>query len=139
MVGLGFWFLKPEYMRLLYTDPVGSKFLTYAIISEIIGHSGDPEDGQHQVLGTPMLLTYPVLRDGFRHRRGADLGGYPAAYRGGESARRPAAGTAIERDGVVVCARTPRRTGQGGFLNWVLYVVSLIPGGEDWIGEVKKS
>jgi Flp pilus assembly protein TadB len=36
-VGLGFWFLKPEYIRLLYTDPTGSKFLTYAIVSEITG------------------------------------------------------------------------------------------------------
>jgi len=37
VVGLGFWILKPEYMRLLWTDPIGSKFLTYAIISEIVG------------------------------------------------------------------------------------------------------
>jgi tight adherence protein B len=37
VVGIGFWFLKPEYMQLLYSDPVGSKFLTYAIVSEIIG------------------------------------------------------------------------------------------------------
>ncbi|HUS07040.1 MAG TPA: type II secretion system F family protein [Bryobacteraceae bacterium] len=37
VVGVGFWFLKPEYIVLLYTDEVGSKFLTYAIISEIIG------------------------------------------------------------------------------------------------------
>jgi tight adherence protein B len=37
VVGLGFWFLKPEYIRLLYTDETGSKFLTYAIISEIVG------------------------------------------------------------------------------------------------------
>jgi tight adherence protein B len=37
VVALGFWILKPEYIRLLYTDPVGSKFLTYAIISEVIG------------------------------------------------------------------------------------------------------
>ena len=37
VVGLGFWFLKPEYIRLLYTDPTGSKFLTYAICSEITG------------------------------------------------------------------------------------------------------
>lgn len=37
VVGLGFWVLKPEYVRLLWTDPVGSKFLTYAICSEIIG------------------------------------------------------------------------------------------------------
>jgi len=34
---IGLWFLKPEYLRLLYTDETGSKFLTYAIISEIIG------------------------------------------------------------------------------------------------------
>src|SRR5436190_13168425 len=37
VVGLGFWFLKPEYIHLLYADPIGSKFLTYAIISEIVG------------------------------------------------------------------------------------------------------
>jgi tight adherence protein B len=37
VVGLGFWILKPEYIRLLWTDPVGSKFLTYAICSEIVG------------------------------------------------------------------------------------------------------
>jgi tight adherence protein B len=37
VVGIGFWFLKPEYVRLLWTDPIGSKFFTYAIISEIVG------------------------------------------------------------------------------------------------------
>jgi tight adherence protein B len=37
VVGLGFWILKPEYMRLLWTDPVGTKFFTYGIISEIVG------------------------------------------------------------------------------------------------------
>jgi tight adherence protein B len=37
VVGLGFWFLKPEYIKLLYTDETGSKFLTYAVISEIVG------------------------------------------------------------------------------------------------------
>ena len=37
VVGIGFWILKPEYMRLLWTDPVGQKFFTYAICSEIVG------------------------------------------------------------------------------------------------------
>jgi tight adherence protein B len=37
VVGLGFWVLKPEYMQLLWSDPVGVKFFTYAIISECIG------------------------------------------------------------------------------------------------------
>ena len=37
VVGLGFWILKPDYMRLLWTDPVGEKFFTYAICSEIVG------------------------------------------------------------------------------------------------------
>ena len=37
VVGIGFWILKPEYIRLLYTDDIGQKFLTYAIISEIVG------------------------------------------------------------------------------------------------------
>jgi tight adherence protein B len=33
----GIWFVKPDYLRLLYTHPVGSKFLTYAVISELVG------------------------------------------------------------------------------------------------------
>jgi tight adherence protein B len=37
VVGIGFYILKPEYVRLLWTDPVGSKFFTYAIVSEIVG------------------------------------------------------------------------------------------------------
>jgi tight adherence protein B len=37
VVGIGFWFLKPEYIRLLWTDETGSKFFTYAIISETVG------------------------------------------------------------------------------------------------------
>jgi tight adherence protein B len=37
VLGIGSYFLKPDYVSLLWTDPVGSKFLTYAIISEIIG------------------------------------------------------------------------------------------------------
>jgi tight adherence protein C len=39
---------------------------------------------------------------------------------------------------VTSVGRTPRRTGKGGFLNWVLYFVSIIPGGEDWIEENEK-
>ncbi len=37
VVGLGFWFVKPEYVTLLFYDETGSLFLTYAIVSEIIG------------------------------------------------------------------------------------------------------
>jgi tight adherence protein B len=37
VVAIGFWFLKPEYMRLLYSDDTGQKWLTYAIISEMVG------------------------------------------------------------------------------------------------------
>jgi tight adherence protein B len=37
VVGIGFWFLKPEYIILLYTDPTWQEFLTYAIISELVG------------------------------------------------------------------------------------------------------
>jgi tight adherence protein B len=37
VVGLGFYIMKPEYVMLLWTDPLGTKFLTYAIISEIVG------------------------------------------------------------------------------------------------------
>src|SRR5262249_5706421 len=37
VVALGYWVMKPEYFRLLYTDDTGQIFLTYAVISEIIG------------------------------------------------------------------------------------------------------
>jgi len=37
VAALGIWFVKPDYLRLLYTHPVGSKLLTYAIISETVG------------------------------------------------------------------------------------------------------
>ena len=37
VVGIGFYILKPEYVRLLWTDPVGIKFFIYAIISEMVG------------------------------------------------------------------------------------------------------
>lgn len=37
VVGIGFWFVKPDYLRLLWTDPLGVKFFTYGIISEIVG------------------------------------------------------------------------------------------------------
>src|SRR3989442_330758 len=39
---------------------------------------------------------------------------------------------------VTSAGRTPRRTGKGGFLNWGLFIVSVIPGGEDWIDENEK-
>jgi tight adherence protein B len=37
VVGLGFEVIKPDYLRLLWTDPTGIKFLTYAIVSECVG------------------------------------------------------------------------------------------------------
>jgi tight adherence protein B len=37
VMAVAFWFLKPEYIVFLYTDDIGSMFLTYAIVSEIIG------------------------------------------------------------------------------------------------------
>ena len=38
----------------------------------------------------------------------------------------------------VAAERTSRRRGGGGFFNNVLYIVSLLPGGEDWIDEIEK-
>ena len=35
-------------------------------------------------------------------------------------------------------SRSIRRSGQGGFNNWVLYMVSLFPGGEEWLRETEK-
>ncbi len=45
----------------------------------------------------------------------------------------------LQSSAMVTSASTrTRRTGQGGFLNWLLYVISLIPGGEDWIEDSEK-
>src|SRR5579863_4789922 len=35
--GLGCWFLKPDYIRPLWTDETGSKIFTFAIVWELIG------------------------------------------------------------------------------------------------------
>ncbi len=37
VAALGIWFVKPDHLRLLYTHPVGRTFLTYAVISELVG------------------------------------------------------------------------------------------------------
>ena len=37
LVALGMWVMKADYLRLLYTDPSGRLFLTYAIVSELVG------------------------------------------------------------------------------------------------------
>ena len=37
VMGVGMWFLKPDMISILWTDETGSKFLTYAIVSEIVG------------------------------------------------------------------------------------------------------
>lgn len=37
LFGIVLWFMKPEYMDVLFNDPTGSKFFTYAVISEILG------------------------------------------------------------------------------------------------------
>jgi tight adherence protein C len=39
---------------------------------------------------------------------------------------------------VSAAGRLPRRNGRGGFLNWVLYLVSAAPGGEDWLRDTEK-
>ena len=39
---------------------------------------------------------------------------------------------------VSTVGRASRRTGRGGFSNWVLYLVSLVPGGEDWLRDTEK-
>ncbi|MGC8792028.1 MAG: type II secretion system F family protein [Bryobacteraceae bacterium] len=37
VAALGIWLIKPDYLQLLFTHPLGTKFLTYAIISELVG------------------------------------------------------------------------------------------------------
>jgi hypothetical protein len=37
---------------------------------------------------------------------------------------------------VSTASRATRRDGGGGFFNWVLYIASLAPGGEDWLRDI---
>ena len=37
VTGIAFFLIRPEHVRVLWTDPIGILFFTYAIISEIIG------------------------------------------------------------------------------------------------------
>ena len=37
VTGLAFYLIKPDHVRVLWTDPVGALFFTYAICSEIVG------------------------------------------------------------------------------------------------------
>jgi len=37
VTGVMFYFLKPDYLQVLWTDPVGTIFFIYAICSEILG------------------------------------------------------------------------------------------------------
>src|SRR5713101_244463 len=39
---------------------------------------------------------------------------------------------------VSTVGRASRRTGRGGFSNWVLYLVNIVPGGEDWLRDTEK-
>ena len=44
----------------------------------------------------------------------------------------------LQSNVMATAARAQRRRAGGGFLNSTLYIVSLIPGGEDWIKETEK-
>lgn len=44
----------------------------------------------------------------------------------------------LQAHAMVAAARTSRRKGGGGFVNSFLYVISLIPGGEDWMSDTEK-
>ena len=44
----------------------------------------------------------------------------------------------LQAHAMVAAARAPKRKGGGGFVNSFLYVISLIPGGEDWMGDTEK-
>ena len=37
VVAIGFWIVKPDFIQILYTDETGKIFLTYGVISEIVG------------------------------------------------------------------------------------------------------
>ena len=44
----------------------------------------------------------------------------------------------LQSNVMATAARGPRRRAGGGFFNSLLYFVSLLPGGEDWIKDTEK-
>ncbi len=44
----------------------------------------------------------------------------------------------LQAHAMVAVQRQPRRRGGGGFLNSFLYVISLIPGGDDWLRDTER-
>ncbi len=44
----------------------------------------------------------------------------------------------LQSHAMVASSRAPRRKGGGGFVNSFLYVISLLPGGEDWLEDTEK-
>ena len=44
----------------------------------------------------------------------------------------------LQTSSPVATARAPRRTSKGGFFNVLLYLISLVPGGEEWIRETER-
>ncbi len=44
----------------------------------------------------------------------------------------------LQAHAMVATARAPRRKGGGGFLNSFLYVVSLVPGADDWLRDAER-
>lgn len=44
----------------------------------------------------------------------------------------------LQAHAMVAASRTPRRKAGGGFVNSFLYVISLFPGGEDWMNDTEK-
>lgn len=44
----------------------------------------------------------------------------------------------LQAHAMVVTARAPRRKGGGGFLNSFLFVLSLVPGADDWLRDTEK-
>src|SRR3954453_6787858 len=44
----------------------------------------------------------------------------------------------LQAHAMVAASKTPRRKAGGGFVNSFLYVISLLPGGEDWMRDTEK-
>ena len=118
--------------RLLCTDPTGSKFLTYAIISEIVGilvirKIANPrfEDAMLTNLFF-FLLAFATLAT-------ADLVRH-ASFSAARKIRSATAWRSCNRS-AMVRGRARRRGARrgGGFSNGLLYLVSLVPGGDDWL------
>jgi hypothetical protein len=130
-------------MNLLITDETGNMFFTYGIISEIVGilviRKMLIRNSREHMIAAALFFTLcfatlaALIWSGFHLFGDSAEASSPLDDRLDELTA--AGGTAQ-----VVSRSTRRRyTASGGVLNVLTYLISLVPGGDEWLGRMRRS